>query len=61
MVLVAAELVGSFVGLGHVLIIATRDLNSGMIVVAMAAVASMGMLMSALLAQVERKVMPWKA
>ncbi|WP_175213913.1 ABC transporter permease [Achromobacter aegrifaciens] len=61
MVLVAAELVGSFVGLGHVLIIATRDLNSGMIVVAMAAVAGMGMLMSALLAQVERKVMPWKA
>jgi len=61
MVLVAAELVGSFVGLGHVLIIATRDLNSGMILVAMAAVAAMGMLMSALLAQVERKVMPWKA
>ena len=61
MVLVAAELVGSFIGLGHVLIIATRDLNSGMIVVAMAAVAGMGMLMSALLAQVERKVMPWKA
>ncbi len=61
MVLVAAELVGSFVGLGHVLIIATRDLNSGMIVVAMATVAVMGMLMSALLAQVERKVMPWKA
>jgi NitT/TauT family transport system permease protein/taurine transport system permease protein len=61
MVLVAAELVGSFVGLGHVLIIATRDLNSGMIMVAMAVVAAMGMLMSALLAQVERKAMPWKA
>lgn len=61
MVLVAAELVGSFIGLGHVLIIATRDLNSGMIVVAMAAVAGMGMLMSALLAQIERRVMPWKA
>ncbi|MCY1547338.1 putative aliphatic sulfonates transport permease protein SsuC [compost metagenome] len=61
MVLVAAELVGSFVGLGHVLIIATRDLNSGMILVAMAAVAAMGMLMSALLAQVERRMMPWKA
>jgi len=30
-------------------------------VVAMAAVAGMGMLMSALLAQVERRVMPWKA
>ncbi|GAB2454931.1 taurine ABC transporter permease TauC [Comamonas humi] len=61
MVLVAAELVGSFVGLGHVLIIATVDLNSGMILVAMAAIAVMGMLMSVLLAQVERRVMPWKA
>lgn len=61
MVLVAAELVGSFVGLGHVLIIATVDLNSGMILVAMAAIAGMGMLMSVLLAQIERRVMPWKA
>lgn len=61
MVLVAAELVGSFIGLGHVLIIATVDLNSGMILVAMVAIAVMGMLMSALLAQIERKVMPWKA
>ena len=61
MVLVAAELVGSFVGLGHVLIIATVDLNSGMILVAMAAIAVMGMLMSVLLAQLERRVMPWKA
>jgi NitT/TauT family transport system permease protein/taurine transport system permease protein len=32
-----------------------------MIMVAMAVVAAMGMLMSALLAQVERKAMPWKA
>ena len=61
MELVAAELVGSFVGLGHVLIIATVDLNSGMILVAMAAIAGMGMLMSVLLAQIERRVMPWKA
>ena len=42
MVLVAAELVGSFAGLGHIMIIATRDLNPGMIVVAMAGVAYSG-------------------
>lgn len=61
MVLVAAELVGSFVGLGHILIIATRDLNSGMILVAMAAVALMGILMSLVLTRLERWVMPWSA
>lgn len=61
MVLVAAELVGSFMGLGHVLIIATVDLNSGMILVAMAAIAVMGMLMTLILTLIEHKVMPWKA
>lgn len=60
MVLVAAELVGSFVGLGHILIIATRDLNSGMILVAMISVALMGVLMSFVLTQLERWVMPWR-
>ena len=60
MVLVAAELVGSFVGLGHILIIATRDLNSGMILVAMVSVALMGVLMSLVLAQLERWVIPWR-
>ena len=60
MVLVAAELVGSFVGLGHILIIATRDLNSGMILVAMVSVALMGVLMSLVLTQLERWVMPWR-
>ena len=60
MVLVAAELVGSFVGLGHILIIASRDLNSGMILVAMVSVALMGVLMSLVLTQLERWAMPWR-
>jgi len=59
MVLVAAELVGSFTGLGHVLIIATHDLNSAMIVVAMACIALLGMLMTLFLTRIERTVMPW--
>ena len=60
MVLVAAELVGSFVGLGHIMIIATRDLNSGMIFVAMICVALLGVLMSAGLTYVERWAIPWR-
>jgi NitT/TauT family transport system permease protein/taurine transport system permease protein len=60
MVLVAAELVGSFVGLGHIMIIATRDLNSGMILVAMICVTLLGIAMSLLLTQVERWAIPWR-
>lgn len=60
MVLVAAELVGSFTGLGHIMIIATRDLNPGMIFIGMATVAALGVLMSTLLATVERYVIPWR-
>ena len=60
MVLVAAELVGSFIGLGHILIIATRDLNSGMILVAMITIAIMGILMSLALTRLERRAMPWR-
>jgi NitT/TauT family transport system permease protein/taurine transport system permease protein len=60
MVLVAAELVGSFAGLGHIMIIATRDLNPGMIVVAMASVAVLGVLFTAILSLVEREVTPWR-
>jgi ABC-type nitrate/sulfonate/bicarbonate transport system permease component len=60
MVLVAAELVGSFAGLGHIMIIATRDLNPGMIVVAMAGVAMLGVLFTALLSFIERQVTPWR-
>jgi len=60
MVLVAAELVGSFMGLGHILIVATRDLDSGMIFVAMACIAILGVLMSVLLGAIERRVIPWR-
>ena len=60
MVLVAAELVGSFAGLGHIMIIATRDLNPGMIVVAMACVAALGVSVTAVLSFIERKVTPWR-
>lgn len=60
MVLVAAELVGSFTGLGHILIIATRDLNPGMIFVAMVCIALLGILMNSVLTRVERRVIPWR-
>jgi ABC-type nitrate/sulfonate/bicarbonate transport system permease component len=60
MVLVAAELVGSFTGLGHIMIIATRDLNSGMIFIAMACVSILGVLLSFGLAQIEHWVIPWR-
>ena len=60
MVLVAAELVGSLMGLGHVMIIATRDLNTGMIFIGMGTVAVLGVLMTIVLATVERRVMPWR-
>lgn len=60
MVLVAAELVGSFTGLGHVMIIATRDLNPSMIFIGMTSVAALGVLLSMALAAVERYVIPWR-
>jgi ABC-type nitrate/sulfonate/bicarbonate transport system, permease component len=60
MVLVAAELVGSFMGLGHILIVATRDLDSGIILVAMSCIAVLGVLMNAVLGQVERRLLPWR-
>jgi NitT/TauT family transport system permease protein/taurine transport system permease protein len=60
MVLVAAELVGSFAGLGHILIIATRDLNPGMIVIAMAAVAILGIVFTSILSLIERQCTPWR-
>jgi NitT/TauT family transport system permease protein/taurine transport system permease protein len=60
MVLVAAELVGSFTGLGHIMIIATRDLDPGMILIAMVCVAALGVVMSKLLTLIEREVVPWR-
>ena len=42
------------------MIIATRDLNPGMIFIGMATVAILGVLMTVVLAGVERRVMPWR-
>lgn len=58
--LVAAELVGALLGLGHVLIIASLDIYPGMILYAMIWVGIMGALMTAALGWLERKVMPWR-
>lgn len=59
MALVAAELVGSFVGLGRVLTSAAQDVYPGMIVVGMACVAFAGAMMTKILNGIERAVMPW--
>lgn len=61
MALVAAELVGSTSGLGHIMIYGERDLNSAMIAVGMICVAVLGALLTLLLSVVERKVMPWRS
>ena len=58
--LVAAELVGAFLGLGRVLSIAYRDIYPAMIAVAMVAIAIAGALMTQLLARIERMVIRWR-
>jgi NitT/TauT family transport system permease protein/taurine transport system permease protein len=58
--LVAAELVGALLGLGHVLVIASLDIYPGMILYAMVWVGIMGGLMTAALGWIERRVMPWR-
>src|SRR6516165_6197889 len=58
--LVAAELVGAFLGLGRVLSIAYRDIYPAMITVAMVAIAIAGALMKQLLARIERIVIRWR-
>ena len=58
--LVAAELVGAFLGLGRVLQTAYRDVNTAMILVAMIAIAITGFLTTLLLAAVETRVIRWK-
>lgn len=58
--LVAAELVGAFLGLGRVLSIAYRDINTAMILVAMVVIAIAGALTTQLLAAVERRVIKWR-
>lgn len=58
--LVAAELVGAFLGLGRVLSTAYRDINTAMILVAMVAIAIAGAASTMLLAAVERRVIRWR-
>lgn len=57
--LVAAELVASVYGLGHVLNTAQQDIDSGMIFVGMAAVGVFGWLTSLALGVVERWLLAW--
>jgi NitT/TauT family transport system permease protein/taurine transport system permease protein len=59
--LVAAELVGAFFGLGRVLDAAYRDINPPMIAVAMVAVGILGAATTRLLAEAERRLIPWRA
>lgn len=58
--LVAAELVGAFLGLGRVLQTAYRDVNTAMILVAMVAIAITGFLTTRMLAAVEARVIRWR-
>ncbi len=59
--LVAAELVGSFYGLGHVLNEAQQDIDPGMIFVGMAMVGICGWLTATILAAIERHLLAWHA
>lgn len=59
--LVAAELVGAFLGLGRVLNVAQQDIFPAMILVGMAAVAVCGWLTSRLLEAVEKRLLAWHA
>jgi NitT/TauT family transport system permease protein/taurine transport system permease protein len=57
--LVAAELVGALAGLGRVLNMAQQDIYPAMVMVGMAAVGVLGWATTRLLAEVERRAMPW--
>lgn len=59
--LVAAELVGAFLGLGRVLSTAYRDINTAMILVAMVAIAILGALTTKAIGWAERRATPWLA
>jgi taurine transport system permease protein len=59
--LVAAELIGAILGLGHVLYQAGLDLFPAMIVVGMVSVAIAGGLMTLGLSWLEARTMPWQA
>lgn len=58
--LVAAELIGSMFGLGHVLNQAALDIDMAMIVVAMVCVAILGALTNWALAVWETRLIPWR-
>jgi NitT/TauT family transport system permease protein/taurine transport system permease protein len=58
--LVAGELIGAIVGLGHVLYQAGLDIFPAMIVVGMISVAVAGGLMTAALGWLEARAMPWR-
>jgi NitT/TauT family transport system permease protein/taurine transport system permease protein len=58
--LVAAELVGAFLGLGRVLSIAYRDIYPAMITVAMVTIAIAGAFLTHLLERMERMVIRWR-
>ncbi|WP_208352488.1 ABC transporter permease [Pseudaestuariivita rosea] len=59
--LVAAELVGAFLGLGRALQTAYRDVNTSMILVTMVAIAIAGAITTILLGHVEKRVIRWRA
>lgn len=59
--LVAGELIGAIVGLGHVLYQAGLDIFPAMIVVGMVSVAIAGGLMTMALGWVEARAMPWRS
>jgi taurine transport system permease protein len=59
--LVAAELVGSFVGLGRVLSMSAQDMKPGMILLAMLLVGVLGVAMTRALTMLERRVLRWTA
>lgn len=58
--LVAAELIGAFFGLGHVLTQSSLDIYPAMILVAMMTVAVCGGLMTLVLTWLEHASMPWR-
>ena len=59
--LVAGELIGAILGLGHVLYQAGLDIFPAMIVVGMIAVAVAGSSMTLALGWLEKRAMPWRA
>jgi len=59
--LVAAELVGSFAGLGHVLNVAQQDIRPDAVLYAMIWVGVCGALTSWVLGRIERRVIRWHA